>query len=329
MTPGLGHYLWPPRWVGAPPANAEAIAEGAGVGSLEDVIFAADDLPDGLRSRVHRDGLLAYDFGSSPDGSDAFAAHAARVQIINAHLACLKASLISEMYVAPATRESVIGMTTDEAWAFSGGIVAASGDIGMMMMALSRARLEQPTGGDWRLTRIGRTVAEDEIERSYVLLRAILELGQPRRTEALLHAELLVRAQATLSVEDNAGALVYAWTAAEGMLRGMFSRWVDDCANAQDAGRDAQGDKRVFLDTKRRKELVEGREMTAWHMTEILSLVGLLPFELYRAIRDCTSARNKWLHTRDLKALEKAPAAILAVQELFGLAEGIDLRPSA
>ncbi|HEY1689032.1 MAG TPA: hypothetical protein VGF95_09245, partial [Solirubrobacteraceae bacterium] len=146
------------------------------------------------------------------------------------------------------------------------------------------------------------------------------------RRDALLYAELLLRAEAALSVQDNAGALVYAWTAAEGLLQSMFSRWVDDCAKGQDAGSDAKGKQRVFLDADRRRNL-QGRNMTAWHMTEIGSLAGWLPYDLYRTIRECTGARNKWLHNRDINALEHAPRAILAAQELFSLAESIDLRP--
>lgn len=318
--------------MGAAPAWVPAFPGQSAEAKLDDVVVEAT-LPDGLRSRAYRDGMLAYHFSAEhgPEASfaDSFATYAQRLQIINAHLACLKASLTHYVQIGPATNENVVGFhwEQDDAYAASGGVAIGGGEAGIMMMSLARARVEPPLGPlDWRFIRMGAVVSEDEIERSYGLMRRLLELGGDRRGDALLYAELLVRAEAALSVQDNAGALVYAWTAAEGLLQSMFSRWLDDCAKDQDAGQDAQGNKRAFLDADRRKKL-RGRDMTAWHMTEIGSLAGWLPYDLYRIIRDCTSARNRWLHERDLNALEEAPRAILAAQELFKLAEGIDLRP--
>jgi len=288
-------------------------------------------LPDGLRSRVHRDGMLAYDFGDAWNSGDAtpgggIAAHARRIQVINAHLACVKASLTTGFSIAPATGETVIGVAYElnDELAKLGGVTAAIGESGMLMMALARARVEAPHGPfDWRFQRVGPAIAVDEIDRSYALLREMLE--SPRRADALLYAELLLRAQAAISVDDPAGALVYAWTAAEGMLRSLFSRWVDECGK-QEVGPDEQGHERVFLDANRRKSL-EGGSITGWHMAEIGSLVGWLPFDLYRTVRNCAKARNDWLHKQDLRALEHAPEAIHATQQLFSLTEGIDLTP--
>ncbi|HST33201.1 MAG TPA: hypothetical protein VLJ80_06730 [Solirubrobacteraceae bacterium] len=287
-------------------------------------------LPNGLRSRVHRDGMLAYDFGDgwhpgdrAPDGG--IAAHARRIQVINAHLACIKASLTTGFNIAPATGETVVGVAYElnDELARHGGVTAAIGETGMLMMALAQARVEGPNGPfDWRFQRVGAAIAVGEIDRSYALLREMLE--SPRRADALLYAELLLRAQASMSIDDSAGALVYAWTAAEGMLRSLFSRWVDECG--KEVGPDAQGHERVFLDANRRKSL-EGGSITGWHMAEIGSLVGWLPFDLYRTIRNCAKARNDWLHKQDLRALEHAPEAIQATQQLFSLTEGIDLTP--
>ncbi len=337
MTPALGYYLWPARWIGGPPANALVVPPFACVasGGLADVICEAS-LPDELRGRAHRDGMLAYDFGPFDDDTTPlkqFAEYARRVQIINAHLACLKAlaSLVADAYIAPATGETVVGIEYDDAgdYAFSGGVKVAAGEVGTMIMSLSLARVEGPViPVDWRFMRTGRVITEDEVRRSFDLLRRLLQLDPSRRSDALLYAELLTRAQAALSVEDNGGALIYAWTAAEGMLRSRFARWVDACAGDRDAGRDSQGNKRTFLDSKRKRELLEGRDITTWHMAEIGSLVGWLPFSLYRTVRKCAKARNDWLHKQSAEALEHAPAAISGAQELFELTEGIDLLPA-
>ena len=331
-TPALGYYLWPIRWVGAAPAWVPAFHGPSAEAKLDDVIVEVT-LPDGLRSRAYRDGMLAYDFSAehNPEAlfADNIATYARRLQIINAHLACLKASLTHHVQIAPATSENAVGFSweQDDGYALTGGVAGTGGETGIMMISLARARVEQPLGPlDWRFIRMGAVVSEDQVARSYGLLRRLLEIGGDHRGDVLLQAELLLRADGALSVQDNAGALVYAWTAAEALLQDMFSRWAEDRASEQDAGHDEQGNERVFLDARRRKEL-EGRDMTAWHMAEIGSLAGWLPYELYRTLRDCTSARNRWLHKRDLDALRHAPKAILAAQELFRLAEGIDLRP--
>lgn len=314
--------------MGAAPADVPAFP-GPNVGArLGDVIYETL-LPGGLKSRAHRDGMLAYDFTSegklTGSGPESFAAYARRVRLINAHLACLKASTAQNVHLASATAETVVSVAydkNDDYEKISGGIIASGGEAGVMIISLARARVESPAGPiDWRFIRMGVVVGQDEIERSYALLRQLLELEDQRREDALLYAELLVRAQAALSVGDNAGALVYAWTVAESLLRTLFLRWVNDVASGKDVDPD-----RTFLDSNRVKDL-EGSKMTAWHVAELGSLVGWLPFDLYRTVRACAKARNRWLHDQDLSALEKAPDAILSAQELFKLAEGVDLRP--
>lgn len=315
--------------MGAPPPG-ELFADTTQIdpaARLDDVV-AETALPGGLKSRVHRDGMVAYHFGGDwkQDGED-IASHARRIQVINAHLACIKASLKSGANVAPATGETVVGVLyeqNDEP-AKMGGVTAAVGQEGMLMMALAQARVEGRQGAfDWRFHWAGPAIGVDEIDRSYSLLRQILEGAH--RGDTLLYAELLLRAQASMWVDDAAGALVYAWTAAEGMMRTLFARWVDD-RGRQDIGPDMQGNQRKFLESDRRKALIEGSSMTAWHMAEIGSLVGWLPFDLYRKIRTCAKARNDWLHKQDLGALKHAPAAISATQELLALTAGIDLSP--
>ncbi len=272
--------------------------------------------------------MLAYHFGADwKPGKENIASHARRVQIINGHLACIKASLKSGANIAPATGETVVGISyerNDEVADISGGVTATIGQAGMLMMALSRARVEGPQGPfDWRFQRFGPAIGLDEIARSYSLLRQILE--SPHRKDALLYAELLLRAQSSMWLDDAAGGLLYAWTAAEGMMRTLFARWVDE-RGEQEIEPDTQGNERSFMDSSRRNELV-GREMTAWHMAEIGSLVGWLPYDLYRAFRTCASARNRWLHRQDLRALEQAPQAINTTLELLVLTVGIDLSP--
>jgi len=124
--------------------------------------------------------MLAYHFGGDWKGDEEdIASHARRIQVINAHLACIKASLESGADIAPATGETVVGITydrNDEVAGVSGGVTAAIGQTGMLMMALARARVEGSQGPfDWRFQRVGPAIGVDEVNRSYSLLRQILE----------------------------------------------------------------------------------------------------------------------------------------------------------
>jgi hypothetical protein len=60
---------------------------------------------------------------------------------------------------------------------------------------------------------------------------------------------------------------------------------------------------------------------------EFLSLIDRLPFDLYCAARECSTARNNWLHKAEPPSSEMAQTAIKAAGELFELLEGVPLRP--
>ncbi|HEY1689514.1 MAG TPA: hypothetical protein VGF95_11705, partial [Solirubrobacteraceae bacterium] len=141
-------------------------------------------LPYGLRSRAYRDGMLAYDFSAQHDAeasfADNFAIYAQRLQIINAHLACLKASLVHYVQIAPATSENVVGFSwgRNDGYAVAGGVMGGGGETGIMLISLARARVEPPLGPvDWRFIRMGVAISENEIAQSYDLMRRLLGLG--------------------------------------------------------------------------------------------------------------------------------------------------------
>jgi hypothetical protein len=57
-----------------------------------------------------------------------------------------------------------------------------------------------------------------------------------------------------------------------------------------------------FINGDRRK-FFEESTMTARHTLEFLSLLDILPFELYRASTQCAKARNDWLHVQQEPSL--------------------------
>jgi hypothetical protein len=332
LTPAVAYYLWPTRWLGAPPDGVpESLPAVADLSQLHDVIVEVA-LPDDLRACAFRDGMLAYDFAAwgeyNSETTDAMDFHTPRVRVINAHLACLKATTSGDPVIAPATTENVMAVSYDdtgplEKGTFRGGSMMIGGGA---VQTLYFARLQGPHDvPDWRFFRVHPTIGTEEVERSYDLLRQLLEC--PQRDVALLRAELLTRSQGALSVSDTSGALVYAWTAIEGLLGDLLKRYLDE-NKARKVDLDPSGNQPEFLNAARRKWL-EGAEVTARHKAEILSLVDRLPFDLYGTVEACRKARNKWLHDERHASYDDAAGAILAVQQLFKLSDGVDLQPSA
>lgn len=332
IAPSAAYYLWPPRWIGGPPPSTiwKTPTEEPTINPAElaEVVFEKPQTND-LRSRVYRDGLIIYDrpawrergtLGGDPSvQGDLLADYAGpRMRLINAHMACLAVSMNRfELRTAIVTAESLLGhdYDGDEIGLSCAGFEPA-------FMALSLARLESnPTWLDWRFDRKMRPVEVEEIERSYRLLDELLE--RPEGADALLHAELLARSQAALSDGDPSGALVYAWTALEALLKARFKAYLAERART---GRpDAEAKKP--MNRERRKRLEESKDVTAWHINEILSLVDWVDSPLYAKIEDARKARNKWLHDKEIVSLKQAADALEATRELFKVTEGVEMRP--
>jgi len=293
---------------------------------LGEVVLTAE-LPNGIRVRVFRDGMIAFYMGdatpnfndTSPALGESFQAwHEGVTRLANAHLACL-ATVIPFPTTGPSgivTTWSVIQVDFD-----SGRFEAASHPtMGGALMALYDARRAGPF--DWRFYR-GRSLilTEEHLKRSFDLLGGLLD--RPSREITLLRAEMLFRATSGLAHMDQAGALTNAWGVIEGLLGDLLRRYLDENAD-RPADQDTPGNTPKFINGERRK-FFEGSDMTARHTLELLSLLEILPFELYRASTQCSKARNDWLHKQQEPSGEIAQIAVRTAGELFALVEGVPL----
>jgi hypothetical protein len=257
-------------------------------------------------------------FDDTIDADSFLTWHRQAVRLANAHLACL-AAVIGSPVVGPSavvTLWSVMQVDFE-----LGRFEAASHPtMGGALMALYDARRTGPF--DWRFYR-GRSLvlATERVESSFDLLRALLD--RPSRDMTLLRAEMLFRATSGLAHGDWSGALTTAWAAMEGLLGDLLSHYLDENED-RPAGEDASGNKLKFINDNRRGFL-DGREMTARHTVELLSLLDLLPFKIYRTLTRCASARNAWLHKQTEPSPKVAHSAVEALGELFEIVEGIPL----
>ncbi len=326
----LAHYLWPPQWVGEPLAWMRSGAVPS-PGELGHLVMEAS-LPSGVRSRVFRDGEIVFALG--PDGPTYEGAFnewmQTLVRLMNAHLWCLRASipppgLLSGSSVVTIWATLQVDFDTGRFFA------ASTGQHGPMALELNDARRALTGQVDWRLNRGSRIVPTESVQRSFDLLSELLNL--PHRPEtsdllkrpALFRAELLQRAAVAAFDQDFTGALTNAWTACEGMLGDLMRRCLDETIT-RDAGTDDNGNRLGFMKSDRRK-FFEGGEWTIRHTMEFLSLVDRLPYQTYREARQCSKARNNWLHYETVPSEEIATNALKLAGDLFALVEGVSFEP--
>jgi hypothetical protein len=277
------------------------------------------ELGDATQARVFRDGMIAFRLGPAHPSYDVdFVAWLnANVRLMNAHLACLHAA----MGFPPILRSAVVTAWTSLQVEFESGAFAAMTDAssGGTILALHDARRTFQSGvWDWRFERGGSLIAipRAAVHRSFELLDRILL--RPGRDAVLLRAEMLLRGKAALIDQDMSGALTNAWTAMEGILGDLLHRYLE-----REAERPVPGPGKFI--NRRRRDFLEGAEMTVRHVAEVLSLLDILPFPLYEATLKCAKARNNWLHAEMVPPMEIANLAITAGGELFEQAEGIPL----
>lgn len=284
------------------------------------------ELPNGARARVFRDGMIAFVLGAAaPLYEDDFMRwFETGLRLMNAHLACLHTALGPHL---PFKTEVVTPWTTMQV-IFESGSFSAMTDAssGGTLIALHKARTTSLIeADDWRFQRWSPVaVSGESVRRSLELLHDLLDRPASDRDRGLLRAELLLRAKAAQLDGDYSGALTNAWTAMEGLLGDLLGRYLDENED-RPAGKDASGNTLKFIDGKRRNFFKEA-QMTVRHVIELLSLLDVLPFPLYRAARQGASARNAWLHGETSPSPQDAATALTASGELFEMVEGVPLR---
>ena len=241
----LAHYLWPPTWVGEAPYWEETGPQPLPDPALLSEVVITAELPRGIRARVFRDGMIAFDMteprplvDDAPRFDAFFAWHEQVVRLANAHLACLTA--VVHPFMAPSEVVTLWSLMKVE---FETGKFRGSSDQtgGGTRVALYFAR--QSFADDWRFYRGRGPIGAKQMERSLELMRGLL--NRPSRDMTLLRAEMLFRARSGLVHRDWSGALTTAWGAMEGLLGDLLSRFLDENEN-RPAGRDTDGNELKF-----------------------------------------------------------------------------------
>lgn len=327
-TPSAGYYVWPLVWMGAAPdgmwgdANAQRAGE-VSISQLSDVVFEIQ-LPGDLRAKVHRDGLVVFDLSiwaprpSAESGlgdfSDLASSALRRVGLMNAHVACLHTAVLQVQNfahtVSALSPSRLLPMNSFDA---PTGVSLPDPCLGEVYAArfASTYSARLPPAFDWRLTRRNLIVNEAAIDRSFKMLSELLALQEHERVIRLY--DLLVRAASAYADHDYSQGLISAWAVIESLLQETWDVYLE-----QNRTREIDGKRTPFINTDRKSRLV-GIDMTASLVSEMLSILDRLPFELYRQLSVVRTARNKWIHSLRPVTAEDSALSISVAQEMIKL----------
>ncbi len=249
-----------------------------------------------------------------------------RVTVVNSYLSCLYTALwrrqerpLSKMVLSPSellaphlpyenTSEGVSGMfpTDMRAW------------------ALSRTRDPQsyaqgvPNSGDWRLIDRRELIEVETVKESFQLLDTIFQ--HPDSDNLLTFSDLYLRSCRAYEEANHSLCLVTAWTIIERLLQQLWESYIEDNRKREIDGREVS-----FINGERKKRLEDGRNFTASVISEIVSLVNYLSFQLYKELMTLRKARNDWIHGLKPVTAKMSERAVKATEGMIDLVEGVSL----
>ena len=321
----VGYYLVPPVWIGTQPQDSWNPSPDE-IRSLNDEVYRAV-LSSGISVKVTRGGLFAFDFSNWPPGRtfpeneehdfDELAELVLRrTTLCNAHIACFHQSLSrrqnfchDKMIVSPS--DLIFLQSLDK------GSIGFGGNMLLAFLASSTYPSTYPES--MKGSRIyGRNllVQVETIDESFQLLETILSHAD---SQILALTELYLRSCKAYEDHNYSLSLITAWAITEQMLQIVWERHVEE-----NREKSTEGSPYIFINADRKKKLTESRDFTASVVSEILSLVELLPFSLYQDLCTARQARNDWIHK--LKPVDRATAeaSIRVAEKMLSLAEDID-----
>lgn len=320
------YYHSPILYVGqAPEQDADGNVD---VQRLGDEVYRAI-LTVGIAVRVLREGRFIFDFSnwrqetakSEPEKSN-FANIASttlkRVSILNAHLACLYTALFRQQKTFPhlmvVEPSQVISMRSlDDATGSSNDVLVGWLSTAQFPKTYSEHR---PVWNDPRVAGRMIIINTSTIDKSFHLLNAILENSN---SDAILLADLFMRASKSLEDHNYSLSLITSWTITEKVLQSRWEKYLDSQRE-----REIDNVKTTFINKERKKTLI-GRDYSASVVSEILSLAGILPFELYKDMQVIRKVRNNWIHSLAPVSMEMASLSLKVTATILYLFERIYL----
>ncbi len=281
-----GFYHWPPLWIGTPPAEQAADV----MTTLINAEAFSDDLACGVRLKVSKQALFIFDFADWEAASGALAKGPlhnwedrvfARMRFMNLFLACFYTS----WYRAQKMRgeKLYIDYTTYiAARSFALNPSEVQCDYRQSSVIQDAIELHKKFGHIWQI------VPENILQTSIDMTNAAMAKNFD---DTITLADLLLHAFSLHESGKFEASQIIAWTIAEKCLNDLWNTYLYEL----NENHTASGTEGRFINSARKDKLT-GRDFTASIISEVLSLSGILPFEMYELTSRVRKKRNDWLH---------------------------------
>ena len=320
----FGYFLYPPTWLGASPL--EGTPEDPR--SVWDPIVTGVSLPEGIKATCIRNGLFRFDLADwalgapipreeSPEPGVRVERIRWRTVLMNAHLACLYTAQkrIDGRGRAPmvVTPRKLMNVQDD-----GGTSVIDAPELGELLRLQWTSTSPRPAPTDWRLARTD-VISIEAIQHSFELLRPMITADG----ELLGLAALALKSAAAHDSQDFDAGLIQSWALVERLVTTLWERYLEE-----NRDRELDGVAQRFISARRRKFLTDPGPPVAV-VSEILSLLDLLPFEFYTRLEPIRKARNRWTHSLRPAGAKHSAASLEMAFDLLRHVHGVDLDPGS
>lgn len=291
----FGYYLEPLVWIDQEPRGVDDPAGEIDYAAFGDEVVRRDLMDSRLPCRVDRDGLVVFDFSEvAPQATLAKGEIAdddsrRRIEIINAHQACLLTAMLElesrgkalQVVTTPHLLFRSSGLNMNE----SSFAYARLGDGRNAISARTYVSFNQFTSGV--LHRAGPPIPRQVVERSLDLLDDVL--AQPEPVTGLV--DLLYRASVAFVDYSFSLSLIQAWAVCEALLQKIWDAYVNEQQKQK-----LDGETINVIDSKAVRRLTDSPDMSIAVVIDLLALQGFVSPDLHRGLSQARKARNKWIH---------------------------------
>ncbi|MGP0593566.1 hypothetical protein ACTRXD_13675 [Nitrospira sp. T9] len=339
-TTETAYYHCPPVWVEADPFIG---CQNPPVSTQREEVFKKS-LASGIRVVVSRDGLFVFDFNDwlpraeMPDlnfddildnsippitskmvmqnpkfqrfmevSQQEVANVYRRVEVMNAHLACLNTALQTcqkeswpILQFISAGEYLKVDRGQDEIRRLN---LIASHSPYHAYIEKFRSTTDTPTECPTR-----QLVTIQTVEKSFEILDSIIKSPIP---DSLKLVTMLLQSARAYRDHDFSGSIILSWTVLEKLISIIWDKMLKD-----NKEREEEGTKIDFIDSKREKKL-KGSLYSASTRIEILSLLNRINKALYTELNKIRKVRNAWLHNLGQVESEDASHGLVTSLKLF------------
>lgn len=323
----FGYYIEPLTWIDQVPRGIENPAEEIDYKAFGDEMVRRDLMGGLLPCRVDRDGLVMFEFSDVAPQATLAGGEIAdddtrrRIEIINAHQACLLTAMLDIERRAKALQV----ISTPHLLFRARGLNLNEANFTFPNLGDGRNAISARTYVSWDrfsnniLIRPGSPISLQIVELSLDLLDDVL--AQPEPVTGLV--DLLYRASVAFVDYNFSLSLIQAWAVCEALLQEIWGAYVKEQREQTVDGKTIN-----VIGSNSVKRLTDSSDTSIAVVMDLLALQGLLPRDLHGELSQARKARNKWIHRLTSVDPYDAIAARQAASHLLSEVHNIKLEPA-